>query len=368
MKYLICYLIAITMITFFIYGLDKRKARRGRYRISEKTLFVLALIGGSAGALLGMLIFHHKTKKLKFMIGIPLILAAHVALAIFAGVYVHEYRTNSDVTQVQEETSTDTEEEAASEETIINASGETLSQRIKVPLGYERTSEEKDSLAQFLRDYPMEEDNSPIRLYDGREKDGVQAAVFSMYLGDQNLQQCADSVIRVYAEYLRSIGQDSKIQFHFVNGFLCDWDSYKAGKRISVNGNDVSWVSKTGESDSDETFEGYLNTVFSYASTISMEAESEEIKLSQLKVGDIFIEAGSPGHVVMVVDTCEKDGKKAFLLAQGYMPAQQFHVLKNPEHEDDPWYYEEEVTYPFKTIEYTFSKGSLMRPSYLKNK
>ena len=67
----------------------------------------------------------------------------------------------------------------------------------------------------------------------------------------------------------------------------------------------------------------------------------------------------------MVVDLCENaDGKKAFLLAQGYMPAQQFHVLKNPAHEDDPCYYEEEVTYPFHTPEYTFQKGSLKRLNY----
>ena len=80
-----------------------------------------------------------------------------------------------------------------------------------------------------------------------------------------------------------------------------------------------------------------------------------------MKVGDIFIKAGSPGHVVMVVDVCEKNGKKAFLLAQGFMPAQEFHVINNPAHSDDPWYYEEEVTYPFMTMEYTFSKGSLRK-------
>ena len=82
-------------------------------------------------------------------------------------------------------------------------------------------------------------------------------------------------------------------------------------------------------------------------------------------VGDIFIQSGSPGHVVMVVDISENlEGKKAFLLAQGYMPAQEFHLLKNPLHEDDPWYYEEEVTYPFETPEYTFKKGSLRHPGY----
>lgn len=76
-------------------------------------------------------------------------------------------------------------------------------------------------------------------------------------------------------------------------------------------------------------------------------------------------EGGSPGHVVMIVDVCENgQGEKAFLLAQGYMPAQEFHVLKNPAHEENPWYYESEITYPLQTPEYIFSEGSLWRLSY----
>jgi hypothetical protein len=105
--------------------------------------------------------------------------------------------------------------------------------------------------------------------------------------------------------------------------------------------------------------------VFAYAGTVSMKQESQKTTLKKLQVGDIFIQSGSPGHVVMVADICENaEGKKAFLLAQGYMPAQQFQLLKNPAHEDDPWYYEDEVTYPFQTPEYTFEKGSLRHLEY----
>ena len=68
------YLIIINIITFIIYGIDKEKSKKNKYRISEKTLIILALIGGSLGALLGMYTFHHKTKKKKFTILIPLIL------------------------------------------------------------------------------------------------------------------------------------------------------------------------------------------------------------------------------------------------------------------------------------------------------
>ena len=70
-------------MTFTVYGVDKAKARRGAWRVPEKTLFLLPLLGGSVGALLGMLIFRHKTKHWYFVWGIPLILLAQIALAVW---------------------------------------------------------------------------------------------------------------------------------------------------------------------------------------------------------------------------------------------------------------------------------------------
>ena len=69
--------------TFTVYGVDKAKARRGAWRVPEKTLFLLPLLGGSVGALLGMLVFRHKTKHWYFVWGIPLILLAQIALAVW---------------------------------------------------------------------------------------------------------------------------------------------------------------------------------------------------------------------------------------------------------------------------------------------
>lgn len=83
MRVLIYYLLGINLLTFFVYGIDKWKAKRDRWRIPEATLLMLAALGGSVGALLGMSVFHHKTKHKKFLIGIPLILLAQLALAYF---------------------------------------------------------------------------------------------------------------------------------------------------------------------------------------------------------------------------------------------------------------------------------------------
>ena len=74
------YLIFINIVTFLVYGIDKWKAKQGSWRISEATLLMLAVIGGTIGALLGMQVWHHKTMHLKFKYGLPLILLAQIAL------------------------------------------------------------------------------------------------------------------------------------------------------------------------------------------------------------------------------------------------------------------------------------------------
>ena len=80
---LLYYLIVINIVTFLVYGIDKWKAKQGSWRISEATLLILAVIGGSIGAMLGMKIWHHKTMHKKFKYGLPLILLAQIALIYF---------------------------------------------------------------------------------------------------------------------------------------------------------------------------------------------------------------------------------------------------------------------------------------------
>ena len=99
---LLYYLIAINVVTFLVYGIDKwrstsgrllptgrKKAKQGSWRISEATLLILAIIGGSIGALLGMKIWHHKTMHKKFKYGLPLILLGQIALIYFICNFSH---------------------------------------------------------------------------------------------------------------------------------------------------------------------------------------------------------------------------------------------------------------------------------------
>ena len=81
--YILCYFTAINFIAFFAYGIDKLKAKKGKWRIPESTLLLLAIIGGNIGAWLGIKVWHHKTLHKKFKYGIPLIVIAQIAIAVY---------------------------------------------------------------------------------------------------------------------------------------------------------------------------------------------------------------------------------------------------------------------------------------------
>ena len=83
MNIILYYLLAVNIATFFLYGIDKYKAKKGRWRISEATLLLMAVIGGSIGAWAGMRLWHHKTMHKKFKYGIPIIIILQVALAVY---------------------------------------------------------------------------------------------------------------------------------------------------------------------------------------------------------------------------------------------------------------------------------------------
>ena len=80
---LVCYLLAINAVTFIVYGIDKYKAKKAKWRISEATLLLLAVLGGSVGAWVGMKVWHHKTMHKKFKYGIPAILLIQIALRAY---------------------------------------------------------------------------------------------------------------------------------------------------------------------------------------------------------------------------------------------------------------------------------------------
>lgn len=247
---------------------------------------------------------------------------------------------------------------------IVNEDGADLVSRINPPEGFTRVSSTEGELTNYIRELPLKAAGQKLLLYNGKPKGNQDnfAAIFDLKLGDRDLQQCADSVLRIYAEYYWSVKAYDKIAFHLTNGFYMEYTRWRDGQRIEVDGNDVSWVKSAAYDDSYDGLLDYLDMVFAYAGTLSLASECDPIPVTELLPGDLFLKGGSPGHCVLIVDMAtDSDGNKCYLLAQGYMPAQDFHVLKNPLHPQDPWYYASDLTFPLETPEFTFQEGSAVR-------
>lgn len=247
---------------------------------------------------------------------------------------------------------------------VENEAGKTIAQRFQPPADFVRLTLPANSFGHYLQNLPLKPSNSKVHLFDGRLKynQTVHAAVVDMDTGDRDLQQCADAVMRLRAEHLFTQKQYSQLHFNLTNGFKMDYTKWRQGYRVRVVGNKTAWVATDSLSTSYESFRQYLDVVFMYAGTLSLSKELRPKQVKDLTVGDVFIQGGSPGHAVIVVDVAvNKDtGEKVFLLAQSYMPAQEIHVLKNLNEEGlSPWFstdFGEELVTP----EWAFEQEMLM--------
>jgi hypothetical protein len=177
---------------------------------------------------------------------------------------------------------------------------------------------------------------------------------------NKDLIQCADAVIKLRAEYFYKDKQYNNISFTLTNGMRVPFSKYANGYRIKIIGNNTEWVLTSEIGHSRNIFEKYLEAVYIYAGTISLSKELIPVKINDIEIGDVFIQKGSPGHVVMVIDLAEnkQTGRKVMLLAQSYMPSQEIHILKSYE-KISPWYTIDNSE--LRTPEWIFIKDSLKR-------
>ncbi len=242
--------------------------------------------------------------------------------------------------------------------------GNSVERRIAPPEGFQRVGCEQGSFAAWLRGLPLKEAGAPVHLFDGRLKGNQEAhaAVVDLDVGERDLQQCADAVIRLRAEYLYSRGETGSISFHFTSGDEASYARWAQGFRPKVQGNRVEWSKTSSRDSSYRAFRSYLNTVFTYAGTRSLSRELTAVPdVREIAAGDVFVQGGSPGHAVIVLDVAEAAGRRVFLLAQSYMPAQEVHVLKNPSDAGPGPWYDAEFGEALTTPEWTFGRGDLKR-------
>jgi hypothetical protein len=209
---------------------------------------------------------------------------------------------------------------------------------IPLPEGFERISGKEPGFGEWLHDLPLKTDKT-VYLYNGTPKvnQSAQFAVLDISVGNKDLQQCADAVMRLRAEYLFATHAFERIRFTDNEGGIYQFETPYTKEHLQT----------------------YLQSVFGMCGTASLSKQLKPVKMMDMQAGDVLIKGGFPGHAVIVVDMAQNaSGEKIFLLAQSYMPAQDIHVLNNPNNENlSPWYALKEEN--VRTPEYYFTKEQL---------
>lgn len=222
----------------------------------------------------------------------------------------------------------------------ITAIDPTKIEEIAPPKGFKRMPGAAHSFELWLRQLGLKKDKT-VYLYNGEKKrnQSAQFAVVDISRSKTDLQQCADVVMRLRAEYLFAERKYDSIRFMDYNH---------------------KWYNWTGK-DNRKNFDSYLQQVFGWCGSASLEKQLQRVNhIADIKAGDVFISGGFPGHAIIVADMAVNNkGEKVFMLVQGYQPAQDVHMLVNPNDlQLSPWY-----SIPggddIITPEWTFSRGQL---------
>lgn len=239
-----------------------------------------------------------------------------------------------------EANSDDTKEQVVNSN-FINPDGNTIQTRFIPPDGFKRKYCADDAFGSFLRNLKLKPVGSKVKYFDGTVKENyVYDAVVDMEISNKDLQQCADAIMRLRGEYFFKQKAFDQITFNLTNGFKVDYTEWIKGNRVIVNGNTTVWRKIAQPSNTYSDFRDYMEFVFTYAGTLSLDKSLRSKNISDIAIGDVFIRGGSPGHAVIVVDLAENSvGDNVFLLAQSYMPAQEIQILKNTGNTAlSPWY------------------------------
>lgn len=215
-------------------------------------------------------------------------------------------------------------------------------QSIPLPAGFERVEADSGSFYAYLSNVGLKEQTT-VYLFNGQPKRNqtAQYALLDISVGNTDLQQCADAVMRLRAEYLYEQKKFDQIVF---------LDNANTAYRFE------SPYSR-------DHFDKYLPRVFGMCGSASLAKQLKPAtNFKAIEPGDVLIRGGFPGHAVIVMDVAVNDaGRKIYLLAQSYMPAQDIHVLKNPMNEElSPWY-EVDDNPVIQTPEYRFTQNELMK-------
>ncbi|SDR93547.1 protein of unknown function (4846) [Formosa sp. Hel1_31_208] len=252
-----------------------------------------------------------------------------------------------------------------SKSSLIHKDSLTIASRVNIPKGYKRVTYPEGSFQEYLRHYKLKPFGSKIINYDDSEYfwQGGHIGVLEVPVPKNGLQQCADALIRIRSEYLWDHDRKDEIGFNFTSGHYCSWTKYAEGYRPKISGNKVTFSKTVNANHTKANFYKYLNLIYTYSGTLSLYHELIPIYDDKtLKIGDMLIKGGTPGHIVMISDEIiNENGDKLYLLFQGNTPAQSVHLVKNLEDDTiSPWYFlENDIKIPVSN--YVFGRSKFVR-------
>lgn len=241
-----------------------------------------------------------------------------------------------------------------------------LDDRFAPPPGFARVPLASGSFGAWLRRLPLAPPASPVLTFEGAvlrpaDHDFV-AAVVDLDIGARDLQQCADSIIRLHAEWLYAQGRRDA-SYRAASGAAMPFARWARGERMRGEGQGFVWGRGGGIDEGHGSYRRWLDAVFTWANTGSLARDTERLEPADLRPGDFVVQAGAPGHAVLVLDLARApDGRRALLLGQGFMPAQSFHVLRPGRRaEGSPWFLVEASTLGLDTPFWSMFPWSALR-------
>jgi len=216
-----------------------------------------------------------------------------------------------------------------------------------LPKGFERLKTDTNSFGFYLQHLHLKKDNT-VYYYDGAKKvnQDLHYAVLYISVPKKDLQQCADVIMRLRAEYFFARKEYSKIEF-------------KSSFKIY---NFQEYLRVVDIADINKAFESFLETVFTNCGTYNLsDMLHTKQNINDIEVVDVFVKGGSPGHAMIVVDVAinTQTKERNYMLAQSFMPAQSIHIVINPNDEKlSPWY-KADANNAIVTPGYIFSANNL---------
>lgn len=255
---------------------------------------------------------------------------------------------------------------------FINTQGMTIQTRFTVPDGFVRVESVKGSFADYVRNLPLYSYGVKAKEYADDEvsmvvsQEAQNAAVINRDV--EIYEQCADSCMRTWADYLYYNGRYDEISFKISGNFDLSFSKWRQGYRVLFNGNTPYWSLSKSPDSSYQSLKDYLHFCYQYAYTGTLSNYLTSVKLSNMRIGDIFVKEKTSesryGHAVMIADMAvnTKTGEVIFMLIQGSTPAVHNYVVLNPDSKyGSPWFPLNFGSSFYSADDWTFSANQLKR-------